>query len=274
MTKADLIDEVSKVSNLTKKETELIVNTVFDNITDALAKGDKVELRGFGSFRIRHRNSRKGRNPRPATRERAREARAVLQGRQAPAGARQHLAARSPRGSSAGRRGGWAYVSVRAGDARRPRLCLLHRARRRRRSAGPHPPPRRSSAFLILNAFPYASGHLMAGHRAHVGAVGGRHRRRAGRGHGARPGGRARAQTRLQARRLQCRREPRPVAGAGVLDHLHVHVVPRWNGDTNFMPVIADTRVARPRRSTTTYDRLSAALARDGRLAAPELHAR
>src|SRR4029077_11808440 len=63
MTKAELIDEVSKISNLTKKETETIVNTVFDNITDALAKGDKVELRGFGSFRIRHRNSRKGRNP-------------------------------------------------------------------------------------------------------------------------------------------------------------------------------------------------------------------
>jgi integration host factor subunit beta len=43
MTKADLIDEVSRVSSLTKKETETIVNTVFDNITDALAKGDKVE---------------------------------------------------------------------------------------------------------------------------------------------------------------------------------------------------------------------------------------
>jgi integration host factor subunit beta len=63
MTKAELIDEVSKVANLTKKETETIVNTVFDNITDALVKSDKVELRGFGSFRIRQRQSRKGRNP-------------------------------------------------------------------------------------------------------------------------------------------------------------------------------------------------------------------
>lgn len=63
MTKADLIDEVARLANLTKKETELIVNTVFDNITEALAKGDKVELRGFGSFRIRHRGSRLGRNP-------------------------------------------------------------------------------------------------------------------------------------------------------------------------------------------------------------------
>lgn len=67
MTKADLIDELAKVSNLTKKESETIVNTVFENITDALAKGDKVELRGFGSFRIRHRNARKGRNPKTGT---------------------------------------------------------------------------------------------------------------------------------------------------------------------------------------------------------------
>src|SRR5260370_24239865 len=63
MTKAELIEEVAKVASLTKKETELIVNTVFDNITDALGKGDKVELRRFGSFRIRHRNSRNRRNP-------------------------------------------------------------------------------------------------------------------------------------------------------------------------------------------------------------------
>jgi integration host factor subunit beta len=63
MTKAELIEEVAQLASLTKKETELIVDTVFDNIADALTKGDKVELRGFGSFRIRHRNSRKGRNP-------------------------------------------------------------------------------------------------------------------------------------------------------------------------------------------------------------------
>lgn len=63
MTKADLVNELVKLCNLTKKETDLIVNTIFDNITDALSKGEKVELRGFGSFRIRRRNARKGRNP-------------------------------------------------------------------------------------------------------------------------------------------------------------------------------------------------------------------
>ena len=63
MTKADLIDELAKVANLTKKESETIVNTIFDKITTALTKGEKVELRGFGSFRIRRRRARRGRNP-------------------------------------------------------------------------------------------------------------------------------------------------------------------------------------------------------------------
>ncbi len=55
MTRVDLIDELSKVSNLTKKESETIITIIFDNITEARAKGDKVELWGFGSFRIRRR---------------------------------------------------------------------------------------------------------------------------------------------------------------------------------------------------------------------------
>ena len=63
MTKADLVEEVANLESLTKKETELIVDTIFDNIALALTKGDKVELRGFGSFRIRQRNPRNGRNP-------------------------------------------------------------------------------------------------------------------------------------------------------------------------------------------------------------------
>ena len=54
---------MTKLSNLTKKETELIVNTIFDSISAALARVEKVELRGFGSFRVRRRNSRRGRNP-------------------------------------------------------------------------------------------------------------------------------------------------------------------------------------------------------------------
>ena len=63
MTKAELVEEVSKVSDLTKKHSEVIVNTVFESIVEALQKDEKIELRGFGSFRIRQRRSRQGRNP-------------------------------------------------------------------------------------------------------------------------------------------------------------------------------------------------------------------
>ncbi len=63
MTKAELVEEVSKASELTKKHSEVIVNTVFHSIIGALKQGEKIELRGFGSFRIRQRGSRKGRNP-------------------------------------------------------------------------------------------------------------------------------------------------------------------------------------------------------------------
>ena len=63
MTKAELVEKVANQINLTKKQTEVVVNTVFSSITDSLAEGKKVELRGFGSFRIRQRNARIGRNP-------------------------------------------------------------------------------------------------------------------------------------------------------------------------------------------------------------------
>lgn len=63
MTKAELVDEVARVVQLTKKQAENIVNIVFDSIVDSLRAGQKIELRGFGSFRLRSRKSRTGRNP-------------------------------------------------------------------------------------------------------------------------------------------------------------------------------------------------------------------
>jgi integration host factor subunit beta len=63
MTKAELVEEVSRVSDLTKKHSEVVVETVFRSIIEALQRGEKIELRGFGSFRLRQREPRKGRNP-------------------------------------------------------------------------------------------------------------------------------------------------------------------------------------------------------------------
>jgi len=63
MTKAELVDEVARAVQVTKKQAEAIVNIVFDSIVDSLRSGQKIELRGFGSFRLRSRKSRTGRNP-------------------------------------------------------------------------------------------------------------------------------------------------------------------------------------------------------------------
>jgi len=115
-------------------------------------------------------------------------------------------------------------------------------------------------AFLILNAFPYASGHLMAVITRHVGSI-----------ETATAEELAEAMALIQkaTRALDAAYHPDGfnvglnqgrVAGAGVLGHLHIHLVPRWSGDTNFMPIIGDTRVL-PESLDTTYDRLAAALA-------------
>ena len=114
-------------------------------------------------------------------------------------------------------------------------------------------------AFLILNAFPYATGHLMAMPIRHVATV-----------EDATADELTETMTLVQesVRALNVGYKPDGfniglnqgrVAGAGVLGHVHTHVVPRWNGDTNFMPVIADTKVL-PESLESTYDRLTALL--------------
>ena len=63
MTKADLVEEVTQLGDLTRRDGEMIVDTIFDSVIHALRSGDKIEIRGFGSFRIRQRKPRTGRNP-------------------------------------------------------------------------------------------------------------------------------------------------------------------------------------------------------------------
>lgn len=64
MTKSQLIEKIAEGSKLlTRKQTELIVETIFDSIKEALAKGERVEIRGFGNFSLRSRGARRARNP-------------------------------------------------------------------------------------------------------------------------------------------------------------------------------------------------------------------
>jgi integration host factor subunit beta len=68
MTKADLIEDVSHVVEITRRESEVIVESIFDGIVRAVRAGDKIEIRGFGSFHTRQRQSRVGRNPKTGAR--------------------------------------------------------------------------------------------------------------------------------------------------------------------------------------------------------------
>jgi len=63
MTKADLVEAVAAATELSRRSSEQVVTVFFDSIVESLCRGDKVELRGFGTFRLRHRRARIGRNP-------------------------------------------------------------------------------------------------------------------------------------------------------------------------------------------------------------------
>ena len=68
MIKSELIGKIASANpHLYHRDIERIVNVIFDEIVDALARGDRVELRGFGAFTVKHRPSRSGRNPRTGT---------------------------------------------------------------------------------------------------------------------------------------------------------------------------------------------------------------
>lgn len=63
MNKTELVSAVAEKADLTKKESERVINALFASIEEALARGDKVQLVGFGTFEVRDREARKGRNP-------------------------------------------------------------------------------------------------------------------------------------------------------------------------------------------------------------------
>ena len=64
MTKSGLIEEVARLTpHISKKDTEVVVNTIFDSMIEALKAGERIEIRGFGSFQVKVRDAREGRNP-------------------------------------------------------------------------------------------------------------------------------------------------------------------------------------------------------------------
>lgn len=114
---------------------------------------------------------------------------------------------------------------------------------------------RRKKCFVMLNRFPYSNGHLMIAPVRHVGAM----------DETDADEGLELWETTILAKTALSRAfspdgfnigvNQGKVAGAGVLDHLHIHLVPRWNGDVNFMPVLADIRVV-PQALEETWEKL------------------
>jgi ATP adenylyltransferase len=141
--------------------------------------------------------------------------------------------------------------------------CLFCTMLQAHRDTQDHIVHRGDHAFVVLNRYPYNSGHLMVVPHQHTGAV-------YGLGPAEAAGTFATAQ--LAVRVLEDVMHPQgfnlginqgKVAGAGIDDHVHLHVVPRWNGDTNFMPVLADVKVM-PELLTSTAEKLRPVFARLG----------
>lgn len=140
-----------------------------------------------------------------------------------------------------------------AGD--REQGCLLCSKLKGRDDRGNLILCRSSHSFVILNRFPYTSGHLMVAPNRHVASL-----------DELNEGEMVALMALLKQSIIILKRALKPdgfnvgmnigsVAGAGIEDHIHFHIVPRWNGDTNFMPVLVETKVM-PEYLEKTYDRL------------------
>ncbi|HYM63805.1 MAG TPA: HIT domain-containing protein [Gaiellaceae bacterium] len=113
-------------------------------------------------------------------------------------------------------------------------------------------------AFVLLNKFPYASGHLMVAPYTHVGRLGDVSDDEALEVHRLATAALEVLAAAMHPQGYNLGWNLGRVAGAGVVDHVHLHIVPRWAGDTNFMPVLADVKVI-PESLGDTRAKLAAA---------------
>jgi ATP adenylyltransferase len=119
-------------------------------------------------------------------------------------------------------------VFCRAPDGDDEKSLVVHRGKR---------------AFVVLNKYPYASGHLMVAPNRHEGEFGDLEADEALEVHQVAAAGLAALAETMRPQGFNVGWNLGRIAGAGVVDHVHLHVVPRWAGDTNFMPVLADVKV-------------------------------
>lgn len=140
-----------------------------------------------------------------------------------------------------------------------PQACIFCTLPAEHRDAENYIPYRGALCFMMLNRYPYNNGHLMIAPYQHVASI---------EKLDAATLAELMADAQLALRALRQVMNPDgfnmginegKVAGAGFADHVHLHVVPRWNGDTSFMPVLADTKVL-PELLSSVYEKLKQAL--------------
>jgi ATP adenylyltransferase len=146
------------------------------------------------------------------------------------------------------------------GNTRPPVGCIFCSARDGADDRGSLVVLRGAHAFLILNAYPYAPGHLMAVLNRHVGGLDGATPEELAETMAMVQRGVAALSAEYRAEGFNVGLNQGRVAGAGIEDHLHVHVVPRWGGDHNFVTVLGETRVL-PEDLGTTWERLRSRVA-------------
>jgi ATP adenylyltransferase len=117
---------------------------------------------------------------------------------------------------------------------------------------------RTERAFAVMNAYPYTSGHLMVAPIRHVATLAGLDRADAHELMSLTQDATAAVQAAYDPQGINVGVNIGRAAGAGIPGHVHVHVLPRWNGDTNFMTAVAEARVL-PEALTASYDKLLAA---------------
>ena len=281
MTKAELVEEVSRVSDLTKKHSEVIVDTVFKSIIDALHRGEKIELRGLRQLPAAQARAAQGPQPEDGRQGgRAAEEGAVLQaGKELKELINREPDAdgvrRQPR-RAAGRDGdvasrprpiawpiddGTPLVSLETGlrDGRDRRQGIRLRLLRRRRAGSS-----RDDLVLVRRPLSYVILNLLSLQQRPPDGRAQPPRRQLWRRRRADELAELMRFTRDAEMALTEAYQPQGInvginlgrpAGAGIVDHLHVHLVPRWTGDTNFMSVVGNVRVL-PEELAQTAERL------------------
>jgi ATP adenylyltransferase len=147
----------------------------------------------------------------------------------------------------------------------KPDECIFCRKARERDDRANFVLTRGRRGFALLNTYPYTSGHLMIAPYAHSASLGELDAETTSEMMELAKRAIKALQTAYSTESFNVGMNLGAAAGAGIADHLHLHVVPRWPGDSNFMPVLGDTRLI-PETLDLTYDRLlEAGIADDAR---------